>query len=110
VLRPSSRNNLTASSVKFTQVNLAAWESIQREYTARESDRPHGHISTCEPDDVIRKIFKNFSSLSLFAMGPMHHKKIRKLNKLMSDYGVAFLAGCETQMARHFIINENDRF
>jgi hypothetical protein len=41
-------------------------------------------------------MYKNFSSLSLFAVGPMRHKKIRQLNKPMSDYGVDFLAGCET--------------
>jgi hypothetical protein len=85
-----------ASSVETIWVNLAAWEFVQREYTARESNGLYGHISTSKPDDVICIMYENFSSLGLFAMGPMHHKKIHQVNKLMSDYGIDFLAGCKT--------------
>jgi hypothetical protein len=42
-------------------------------------------------------MYENFSSLSLFLTGPMHHKKIHQLYKLMSDYGVNILVGCKTQ-------------
>jgi hypothetical protein len=55
-------------------------------------------------------MYKNFSSLSLFAVGPMLHKKIRQLNKLMSDYGVDFLAGCETRMDWRFITEEDNKY
>ncbi len=40
----------------------------------------------------------------------MHHKKIRQINKLMSDYGVDILAGCETRTDFRFVMEEDNKF
>jgi hypothetical protein len=104
------RCTLLASSVKIARANLAAQESVLREYTAGKTNGQYGHISAFKPDDLICIMHKNFSSLSLFSTGLMHHKKICQLNKLMSDYSVDILAGCKTRMDWHFITNKNDRF
>jgi hypothetical protein len=100
----------TASSVEIAWVNLATRESVQWERIARESNGQYGHIFTSKPDNVICFMYENFSSLSLFAMSPMHHKKIHQLNMLMSYYGVDFLARCETRTDWRFFIDKNDRF
>jgi hypothetical protein len=55
-------------------------------------------------------MFENFSSLCLFSVGPLQHKKIRQLNKLCRDYGVDLLAGCETRTDWRYVIREEDRF
>jgi hypothetical protein len=55
-------------------------------------------------------MYENFSSLGLFTEGPAQHKKVRQLNKLMADYGVDVLAGCETWTDWQFIKKEEDRF
>jgi hypothetical protein len=46
-------------------------------------------------DNVVWIMFENFLSLGLFVEGPARHKKVRQLNKLVQDYGVELLAGCE---------------
>jgi hypothetical protein len=55
-------------------------------------------------------MYKNFSSLSLFATSNSRHKKIQQINKLMGDYGVDLLAGCETSTDWRYITDEDDKF
>ena len=74
-------------TVNIAHANLAARESVRREYAKVGSSAPYGSVSILKPDNVIRILYENFSSLSLFAGGPGHHKKIRQLNKLMTKYG-----------------------
>jgi hypothetical protein len=54
-------------------------------------------------------MYKNFSSLSLFATGNSWHKKIQQINKLMGDYGVDLLAGCETCIDWRYITDKDDK-
>jgi hypothetical protein len=77
--------------------NLAARESVRQEYKAMEASGVYGRIESDKPDNVIRLMYENFSSLSLFAKGNTRHKKICQINKLMQDYGVDVLAGCKTR-------------
>jgi hypothetical protein len=92
-LCPSCRSNPSASSVAIACANLAAQELVRQECAEMVSKGPYGCIITSKPDNTIWIMYKNFSSLSLFAVGLMRHKKIRQLNKLMSNHGVDFLAG-----------------
>ncbi len=94
----------------IAHANLAAQELVCQEWTETASKGPYGCISTFKPDNTIQIMYENFSSLSLFALGLMHHKKIHQLNKLMSNYGVDFLAGCETQMDWRFITEEDNKY
>jgi hypothetical protein len=55
-------------------------------------------------------MYENFSSLSVFSTRAMRHKKIRQINKLMTDYGVDILAGCETRTDWQFVESEEDRY
>ncbi len=64
----------------------------------------YGWVNCDKPDNVVRVMNKNFSSLSLFAMGNTHHEKIRQINKLMSDYGINILAGCKTRTDFRFVM------
>jgi hypothetical protein len=70
----------------------------------------YGRIECDRWDDVVRVMYENFSSLGLFTEGPARHKKVRQLNKLMADYGVDVLTGCETQTDWRFVKKEEDRF
>ncbi len=40
----------------------------------------YGQVNCDKPDNVVRVMYKNFASLSLFALGNMRHKKIRQIN------------------------------
>jgi hypothetical protein len=53
---------------------------------------------------------ENFSSLLLFATGPKKHVKIWQLNKIMSDYCVDVLSGCETRTNWRYVSEESSRF
>ncbi len=55
-------------------------------------------------------MYKNFLSLSLFATRTGRHKKIQQINKLMGDYGVDILAGCETCTDWQFATSKEDKF
>ena len=55
-------------------------------------------------------MYKNFSSLSVFATGHWKHRKIRQINKLASEYGVDLITGCKTWMDWRFVTNEESRF
>ena len=41
-------------------------------------------------------MYENFSSLGVFGEGSTKLKKIRRINKLIKEYGVDLMAGCET--------------
>jgi hypothetical protein len=58
----------------------------------------------------VRIMYENFSSLSIFTLGPACHKKVQQLKKLMSDYSVDLLAGCETRTDWRFVLSKKDRF
>jgi hypothetical protein len=75
-----------------------------------ESRGAYGNIPRIKPDDSIRLMYENFSSLSVFSTGAMRHKKIRQINKLMTDFGVDILAGCETRTDWRFVETEEDRY
>ncbi len=70
----------------------------------------YGCIERNRLDDMVQVMYENFSSLRLFMEGPAQHKKVRQLNKLMADYGVDVLDGCETRTDWRFIKKEEDRF
>ncbi len=53
---------------------------------------------------------REFLQPQFVCRGSMRHKKIRQLNKLMSDYGVFFLARCETQTDWRFITEEDNKY
>ena len=92
------------------RVNREASESVRREYANTESKGVYGNIPRIKPDNSIRLMYENFSSLSVFSTGAMRHKKIRQINKLIADYGVDILAGCETRTDWRFVESEEDRY
>ena len=55
-------------------------------------------------------MYENFNSLGVFVNGPSRHKKIHRLNALMSELGVDVLVGCKTRTDWHFITKEEDCF
>jgi hypothetical protein len=75
-----------------------------------ESKGAYRNIPVIKPDDSIRLMYENFSSLSVFSVGTMHHKKILQINKLMADYGVDILAGCKTRTDWWFVESEEDKY
>ncbi len=75
-----------------------------------EGEGIYGRIHNKKPDNVVRIMFENFSSLGLFVEGPAWHKKVRQLNNLVRDYGVDLLAGCKTRTDWRYVLKEEDRF
>jgi hypothetical protein len=93
----------TVEVLERARVNKGARESVRREYSGMELKGAYGNKPIIKPDDSIRLMYENFSSLSVFSTGTMGHKEIRQINKLMADYGVDILAGCETRTDWWFV-------
>ena len=91
-------------------VNHHAQASVVSEYSRSVEGGKYGFIPKEKQNDSIRFMYENFSSLSLFADGLLKHKKIRHLNKLMLDYGVDVITGCETRTDWRFVTKEEVRF
>ena len=72
LLRPQAQ---ASSTIDIAPANLSAQESIHREYTAVRDTGTYGNILITKPDNVIRILYENFSSLSLFTVGPGHHRR-----------------------------------
>jgi hypothetical protein len=100
----------TTNSVTTARANLVAQASIHREYAATEATGVYGRVSCDKQDDVVRIMYENFSSLCIFTLGPACHKKVRQLNKLMSDYSMDLLTGCKTRTDWRFVLSKEDRF
>ncbi len=75
-----------------------------------EGEDFYGRIHSKKLDNVVRIMFKDFSSLGLFVEGPTWHKKVRQLNKLVWDYKVDLLVGCKTRTDWPYVVKEEDRF
>jgi hypothetical protein len=66
----------TLSSLVLSRTNIGARVTVQRELRALDSGGVYRRILREKPDDVVCLMFENFSSLSLFVKGVLHHKKI----------------------------------
>ncbi len=97
-------------NISVTQANQQTWVAVLQEYALGEKAGKYGWRERNRPDDVVQVMYKNFSSLGLFVERPARHKKVGQLNKLMADYGIDVLAGCETWTDWQFIKKEDDRF
>jgi hypothetical protein len=100
----------TTNSVTTAWANLVAQALVHCKYATMEATGVYGRVSCDKPDDVVRIMYENFSSLSIFTPGPAHNKKVRQLNKLMSYYSMDLLAGCETRTDWRFVSSKEDRF
>ncbi len=103
-------NSVVPNPISFACINTAACAAIHQEYVVTGANGIYGQISCEKPDNNIRLMYKNLSSLCIFAKGVLHHKKIRHLNKLAADYGVDVIARCETRTNWRFVTNEEDKF
>jgi hypothetical protein len=81
----------------FAYADRAARQSVSHELSTLTANGSYGCLSKDKPDNVVRLMYENFSSLSLFVEGPKKHVKIRQLNKIITDYSVDVIAGCETR-------------
>jgi hypothetical protein len=68
-----------------------------------EASGVYSQIESDKPDNIIRLMYENILSLSLFAKGNTRHKKIHQINKLMQNYGVDILASCKTRTDWQFV-------
>ena len=108
--RRSDKTRLNASALDISRATLSARDSVRTEYENLVGSGVYGKMPHHKPDDVIRVMYENYSSLSLFSQGDTRHKKIRQINKLARDYGVDILAGCETRTDWRFVSTEEDKF
>ncbi len=100
----------TLSTLAFAWANIGACAMVRRELCVSERGGIYEWISKEKPNDVVRVMFENFSSLGLFVEGVLRHKKIRRLNPLSRKYRVDLLVGCETSTDWRFIKREEDKF
>jgi hypothetical protein len=107
---PADKFVSTAEALERARANKGAREVVQQEYACKESKGPYRNVLVIKPDDSVWLMYENFSSLSVFSVGSIHHKKIRQINKLMSEYGVDILAGCKTRTDWHFVESEEDKY
>ena len=108
--RRSANPPLKATAFEISLATQAARKLVRREHKAMERSSIYGRVALQKPDDAIRVMYENFSSLSLFATGTGRHKRIQQINKLMGDYGVDILAGCETRTDWRFATSKDNKF
>ncbi len=108
--RPVDKFVSTADALERAQANKEAKEAVRQEYACKESTGLYRNIPVIKPDDSVHLMYENFSSLSVPSVGSMHHKKMRQINKLMSEYGVDILAGCKTRTDWRFVESEEDKY
>jgi hypothetical protein len=94
----------------MARTEQSARQNVLQGYTAAVSSGVYGSIPHLKPDDIIRMTYKNFSSLSLFSVGPKKHAKIRQINKIMRNFGVDVLSGCKTRTDWRFVSDEDCKF
>jgi hypothetical protein len=97
-------------SLAVAQSEKAARHSVEHEYASQVANGAYGLLTKDKPDDSIRLLYENFSSLALFAEGPRRHIKLRHLNKLIREYSVDIIAGCETRTDWRYVDKEDCRF
>ena len=98
-----NREHGTRAQSSRSQFGQAAFELLQRERQATQDairhanalmkEEQYGRVPTAKPDDCYRLMYENWNSLGIFT----GKKKIEKIDRLMRQYGVDTLAGCETQ-------------
>jgi hypothetical protein len=88
----------------------AARQSVSHELSTLTANGSYGCLSEDKPDNVVCLMYENFLSLSLFVEGPKKHVKIRQLNKIITDYSVDVIAGCETRTDWRYIDKEESCF
>jgi hypothetical protein len=103
-----TQNRYTGLKGQALGTNLEARTSVQQDYATKKGSRVYGGILQDKPDNVVRLMYEKNSSLGMFALGPSRHKKVRQLNKLIQEYGVNLLAGCETRTDWHFMIADKE--
>jgi hypothetical protein len=62
----------------------------------------YGQLEIVKPDNTIRIMFENFSSLHLFVLGKEKGIQIWQINKLMKEYNVNIMDGCKTRVDWRF--------
>ena len=100
----------TVRGMALARANQEACAAVSTEQASLENGGSHGRVSRVKPDDVVRIMYENFSSLGVFGEGPTKHRKIRQINKLIKDYGVDIMAGCETRTDWRFVTMEANKF
>jgi seryl-tRNA synthetase len=65
ITRPIDNFVPTFEVLERARVNIEAQESVRREYSGMESRGAYGNIPRIKPDDSIRLMYENFSSLSV---------------------------------------------
>jgi hypothetical protein len=96
--------------VKEARIEQAAWQSICQEHLTITTKGAYGFLSCDKPHNVVCMMYKNFSSLLLFVEGPKKRVKICQLNKLLTDFGIDVIVGCETRTDWCFVTKEESRF
>ena len=100
----------TVRGMALVRANQEACAAVSTEQASLENGGSHGRVSRVKPDDVVRIMYENFSSLGVFGEGPTKHRKIRQINKLIKDYGVDIMAGYETRTDWRFVTMEANKF
>ena len=98
------------NSMAVAYAEQAARQSVYHELSTLTANGSDGCLSQVKPDNVVRLMYENFSCLSLFVQGPKKHVKIQQLNKIITDYSVDVIAGCETRTNWRYVNKEESRF
>jgi hypothetical protein len=97
-------------SLDLARTKQAAQRGIRSLLSDLVTAGKYGQLEKAKPDNTIRVMFENFSSLRLFAQGKEKGRKIHQINKLMKDYNVDVMAGWETRVDWRFTKPIANRF
>jgi hypothetical protein len=95
--------------VVIAHVQQAAQLTVHNEYATMRTSQKYGLLPKEKPNNVIRFMYENFSSFSLFTKGPKKHVKIHQLDKLMKEYSVDVLTGCKTRTDWRFVTDKDSK-
>jgi hypothetical protein len=97
-----ARPDTICMSLNLARTKQAAQRGVRSLLSDLITAGKYGQLKKAKFDNTIRVMFEKFSSFCLFAQGKEKCRKICQINKLMKDYNVDVMAGCETRVDWRF--------
>ena len=94
--RKNKKHDLRVLALDFIRQEKIAKGEVQKVEEKMQKGQV-GKVPKHKQDDTVRLYFENFNSLSVFVKGKFRRAKIRRLRRLLKQYGADVLAGVETQ-------------
>ena len=107
--RPHRKGRLRVIAVEQSRIELEARKSVANLVRGNEVGVQVGTLPITKGNNRVRFLFENVNSLCLWEKGRHRRRKIRRLRRLMEEFGVDVFSLCELQTDWRFV-QPQDRF